>query len=477
MNDPPTESAPLPLVVIAGMHRSGTSYVAQVLNAAGFNLGDDVQKDRASDNLCGHWESVSAVTINEQILDDSGGSWCELPDSLFAKLTTRSCIERYLDWVGRGKLPAFKDPRLTITLPVWRDYLQNYRFIGCLRHPVAVAHSLQVRQGWSVARGLGLWLDYNRRLLDTVKTDPTALVFDYDADPKQIDLWFVHCFEQLGLSIRTSALRSWKPLLRHHESNEVISNPEIRDLYDELKAITQFSTEPTHRLHIYESQFDGTASTLSQGKVDPGETGGDVLGMNQEGSESMLFSDLVEVHREHDQIIQQLDRRTRDAEAEGLRHFQQQKTELRALERWTHQCYQRLASEFADDHARSKAAYNRLSRIAEDHEAILNRINVLNRRCDKIEKTFVTKFEQFTNMLDEVSGHLATCNQAFTAINNWLPLRAWRGLRKTINAVLSKVRPEQPERPAKSHDTPPPHWIDREATSDEKVTSFTQRDL
>lgn len=466
----------MPLVIIAGMHRSGTSYVAQVLNAAGFNLGDDVQKDRASDNLYGHWESESAVSINEQILDDSGGSWCKLPEKLFVRMQSRSCIERYVDWVSRRRLPAFKDPRMTVTLPVWREYLREYRFIACLRHPVSVAHSLQVRQGWSIVRGLELWADYNRQLLDLLQDEPDALLFDFDSDAKQIDHWFVNCFQQLGVSTRESALSAWKPLLKHHEPNEPITDPEIRDLYAELKALATTSAKHTKIQLASETQQGNTPVVLSQREIPSAEIASDERERNQGFSESLLFNNLLEVHREFDQVIQHLDRRTRDAEAEGLRHFQQQKTELRALERWTHDCYQRLASEFADDHTRSKAAYNRLSRIATDHEAILDRLNVLNRRCDDIENTFVKEFDQFSNMLDEVSGHLATCNQAFTAINNWLPLRLWRGLRKCINVVLAKVRPGQPQPPAKTHGTPPPHWIDSEASADEKVAAANHRD-
>ena len=55
-------------IVVAGMHRSGTSATAGVLGL----LGCDVIKplmDSASDNERGFWESIVVQVLNDEILE------------------------------------------------------------------------------------------------------------------------------------------------------------------------------------------------------------------------------------------------------------------------------------------------------------------------------------------------------------------------------------------------------------------------
>ncbi len=54
--------------------------------------------------------------------------------------------------------------------------------VGIFRHPLAVASSLQRRNGFSIERGLELWHRYNVELLAALERDPFPLV-DFDAGP------------------------------------------------------------------------------------------------------------------------------------------------------------------------------------------------------------------------------------------------------------------------------------------------------
>ena len=60
---------------------------------------------------------------------------------------------------------GFKDPRTLFCLEGWLDVLPQLQMVAIVRHPEAVARSLQARNGMPLADGLELWRLYNSRLL------------------------------------------------------------------------------------------------------------------------------------------------------------------------------------------------------------------------------------------------------------------------------------------------------------------------
>ncbi|MGO8871368.1 MAG: hypothetical protein ACLQPH_08190, partial [Acidimicrobiales bacterium] len=75
--EPSTSAMPNgPWLVVLGMHRSGTSLVAGLLGALGFQVPrfDDRIHDQPWSNP-EHWESASMVRFNDELLDQLGGSW------------------------------------------------------------------------------------------------------------------------------------------------------------------------------------------------------------------------------------------------------------------------------------------------------------------------------------------------------------------------------------------------------------------
>src|SRR3712207_8107365 len=60
----------------AGMHRSGTSTVTQLLYRCGLYLGEQKElRGARRDNQKGFWEHRKLARINEQILESFGGGW------------------------------------------------------------------------------------------------------------------------------------------------------------------------------------------------------------------------------------------------------------------------------------------------------------------------------------------------------------------------------------------------------------------
>jgi hypothetical protein len=65
-------------IFVVGMHRSGTSAIARLLNLLGVDLGDDLLPS-AVDNETGFWESRRVVEANDAILATLSSRWDSPP--------------------------------------------------------------------------------------------------------------------------------------------------------------------------------------------------------------------------------------------------------------------------------------------------------------------------------------------------------------------------------------------------------------
>jgi hypothetical protein len=69
-------------ICIAGMHRSGTSMVARLLNLCSLYLGPETELvGAAPGNEEGFWENGLFVRLNEDALAQLGGGW-DLPPAM-----------------------------------------------------------------------------------------------------------------------------------------------------------------------------------------------------------------------------------------------------------------------------------------------------------------------------------------------------------------------------------------------------------
>lgn len=153
--------------IIAGMHRSGTSALARVMNLLGYEIPGEIDSNTYH-NASGHWESVAFVALNMQILTELGSDWCELrlPEGMAVDSIsdqTRTAIAEYADtsFVAQEKI-VLKDPRVCYTLPHWLEAVKRRGDTALVllpyRHPVEVAQSLAARDGMDLNVGLALWL-------------------------------------------------------------------------------------------------------------------------------------------------------------------------------------------------------------------------------------------------------------------------------------------------------------------------------
>jgi Sulfotransferase family len=235
-------------VAIVGMHRSGTSMVAKLLQQAGLNLGDDADlMPPAAENPEGFYEHLEFVRLNDEVLNIAGAGWDCPPaagfdwsDEALDPFRTRArCLAAPL----QERLPwGWKDPRTSLTLPFWRSVLGPLRTVVVVRNPLEVVSSLHRRNGFSTALALTLWRIYTERVL--VETSPVErLVTHFDSYFLDPDREITRLLDFLGLNreqhlpgLKTAAI----PALRHHRKSvydlEEHGFPaEVIDLYLRLR--------------------------------------------------------------------------------------------------------------------------------------------------------------------------------------------------------------------------------------------------
>jgi hypothetical protein len=178
------------IILILGMHRSGTSACARLVNLAGIDLGEDLMVADV-DNPRGFFEDAEVVGLNDAILAACGGHWytaSTLAIDEFSQTERGQALRRSIGNLLDRRLAhracfGIKDPRLCRTLPMWRQVaLQKgigIESVQIYRNPLEVAASLHTRNRLPLEHALDLWLRYNLEgLLHTRGLPRELLSFD-----------------------------------------------------------------------------------------------------------------------------------------------------------------------------------------------------------------------------------------------------------------------------------------------------------
>lgn len=210
------------MIVVTGMHRSGTSLVAMTLEALGVSFGDHARFYAADEwNERGYFERRDVMDINNRMITGFARTGSKLSalagqirylaepdvDSVVARGSRfADDIRMVTDEIGDG---AIKDPRLCITWSAWSDHVDIEACVLCLRHPHEVADSLQRRQRIPMALGLRFWryhMDALRR-----RTPANLIVVDLDSLTSRPEVELQALVTQLGLGLDSGeALRRFE---------------------------------------------------------------------------------------------------------------------------------------------------------------------------------------------------------------------------------------------------------------------------
>lgn len=173
------------VIIVLGMHRSGTSALTRVLNLHGMELGSRMIGPGA-DNETGFWEHQDIVGIHDKILKALHSSWEDetLPDQWWLKKSFRWHLKKLTQILARDfsqcRLWGIKDPRMCRLLPLWLPLLEKLNcrpvFVLVLRHPQEVAKSLEKRNGFSLQKGERLWFQHSLLLERSTRGFPRTII-------------------------------------------------------------------------------------------------------------------------------------------------------------------------------------------------------------------------------------------------------------------------------------------------------------
>lgn len=195
-------------VVITGMHRSGTSLVANVLREAGLDIGPDVGLGLGQPR--GHFEDRAFHDLHEAILTAGGRSCFTADEGSLGKVEPVFEEQARALAVSREDRPfwGWKDPRTCLFLDLWDGLLPQARYLFLYRHPVDVALSLWrrntdpelSRDPWLAFRS---WELYNRRILAFLDRHPErCFVAHAPALTADLARFVQRVAEKLGLPLR-----------------------------------------------------------------------------------------------------------------------------------------------------------------------------------------------------------------------------------------------------------------------------------
>jgi hypothetical protein len=202
-------------LVIAGMHRSGTSLISNWLDRCGLHLGETLM-GAAPSNEQGHFEDMEFLKVHEEILTDNKLPHTGLinehhiPVSIYHKEKLKGVIniknKLHRQW-------GWKDPRTCLFLDTYKELLPDAKYLVIVRDYASVVSSLLKREFkdrekkylarkafsrfiWKNFRRernlqafyksnagyyLQVWITYNQQLLKLIETSSpeTCLVVNY----------------------------------------------------------------------------------------------------------------------------------------------------------------------------------------------------------------------------------------------------------------------------------------------------------
>ncbi|MBO3274580.1 sulfotransferase family protein [Pseudomonas schmalbachii] len=223
------------VVIILGMHRSGTSVLSASLECLGVEFGNRLIGPR-DDNPKGFWEDREFVELNDRLYAVLGANSSSLGFDEEDLLRSTECI-RLQEQIGQlleerlSEYPVFgiKDPRMPRLMNVWWRVLESRgldcSFVVPLRNPLSVAASLAERDGFAACKSLLLWYEHMFRVLMFVCTKHTVVV-DYDHFLECPRTALMRIGERLGLDLDESSFTRF--------SSQVLDDGLRHSRFDEL---------------------------------------------------------------------------------------------------------------------------------------------------------------------------------------------------------------------------------------------------
>ena len=298
------------VLLVLGMHRSGTSSLAGAFARLGAKLPTTLLAPTPG-NERGYNESERLLLLNEAALARAGTAWDDLRAfdcSRFSPETLEELTERlttaFLEEFQGAPLCVVKDPRICRMMPLWSRIFERagyaIRPVVPLRLPLEVAQSLLRREGVPASKGVLLWL---RHVLDAeahTRDLPRAFV-EWSAFLSDWRSSLERAYAMIGLDAPRFAdaaaadVDSYlTPNLRHNVFSiaEMAADPNVNvwacDAYRALLALTErpYCPDAMHRLDSTRAEFDGASQNFGAAFAELDALGASAAGAAREEAEA-----------------------------------------------------------------------------------------------------------------------------------------------------------------------------------------------
>jgi len=257
------------LIVVLGMHRSGTSAITRGLQVMGVELGDRLMPPIEGNNAKGFWEDIDVNALNNEMLSEIGSDWSYLTaiDSIDVETLRKQgyllrAVELLRQKVGNAAIFGFKDPRVAKLLPFWKVVFEHcqfdVRYILALRHPLSVVKSLAKRDGIDAKHSYLLWLGHVITSL-AGSSDDMRMLIDYDRLMQNPDRELLRVAEFAGLVMNSAELKIYKDEFLDRELQHTVY--ELNDLLldDTCPPIVSEVYAALHEVASDKSKLDDSA--------------------------------------------------------------------------------------------------------------------------------------------------------------------------------------------------------------------------
>lgn len=253
------------LIVVLGMHRSGTSVITRALEVMGVYLGNRLLPPMKDVNEKGFWEDIDINALNIEMLETLHLTWHHLVPITMQDieiLRTKGFVTRAVELLHQKieNVPvfAFKDPSVAKLLPFWQEALRQchceVNFVVAIRHPLSVVQSLAKRDGFDDEKSYSLWLGYVIASLCCLSDGNKSVFVDYDRVMQSPDSELNRIAQYLQLTINPAALTIYQ--------SEFLDKKLRHTTYSTKDVLNQESC-PTLVSDIYTVLLDAATDTIS----------------------------------------------------------------------------------------------------------------------------------------------------------------------------------------------------------------------
>ncbi|NJK64478.1 MAG: chromosome partitioning protein ParA [Synechococcaceae cyanobacterium SM2_3_1] len=238
------------ILIITGMHRSGTSLTASILQSAGLHIGRKLMGANKT-NPKGHFENLDFLNLHKAILRSQG-----ITDKGWTLQERILVNEQYIDQAQQiveqnsiSGIWGWKEPRTTLFLDFWSNFLPEAKFLLIYRSPWEVIDSLYRRREDTPfpeepELPAKLWLHYNQKLIDFCNHfSHRCILVNVCAAVEHSHEYIQAINQKFGVTLSSPAQDIYDPELFHtHDPDGYRASltnqyfPEVIEMYQELEA-------------------------------------------------------------------------------------------------------------------------------------------------------------------------------------------------------------------------------------------------